>query len=335
MPVPRVMQLTVLTVLGAAFIAGAAAAAELKMAHFMSPRHPMDRGVMTPLAKMVGEESGGSLTIKIYPAGELGKGPSQQYKRAVTGVTDIAFNLPQYTATQFKRTVLLHVPGIFTSPSQATEAVYGQMDALAPDYERVKLLAFWTNNPAILFTRNKPIRTFADIKGMKVRTPDPVSAEILKAWGAIPVSLPVTQAYNALATGIVDAILVGPSAIGSFKLHEVANYITMNAPSALSTFTLIMNKQSWDALSSDHKALIDKHTGKALGLKAANVYEAAGKKGLGLAKKAGIEFITLDDAEVAKFSDAMKPAISAYLKSEGDKSGFDAAALITRLKGMN
>ena len=62
------------------------AAADLKLAHFTSPKHPMDRLFMRPWTKKVQKMSGGSLNIKIFPGGKLGKGPRAQYKRAIDGV---------------------------------------------------------------------------------------------------------------------------------------------------------------------------------------------------------------------------------------------------------
>ena len=73
-------------------------AKELKLAHFMPPVHHLQRIMFVPLAKNLAAATNGKLTIKIYPSGGLGKGPVQQYKRVVTGVTDIGFVFQAYTA---------------------------------------------------------------------------------------------------------------------------------------------------------------------------------------------------------------------------------------------
>ncbi len=305
-----------------------AAAKELKLAHFMSPQHPMDRHVMTPLAEAVGKASNGDLTIRIYPAGELGAGPNQQYRRAVTGIADIAFNLPQYTPEQFKRSELLHVPGLFTSPEQATRAIWENMDALSPDFAHVKLLAYWTNNPSLLFTRNTPVRSMADIKGLKVRVPDPVSAKIVEAWGAVPVSLPATDTYNAMSTGVVDAVMIDASAVSSYNLQEVTRYATMNIPGALSTFTLIMNRRAYDGLSDAQRAILDTETGPNLSLKAAWAFQEAGARGIEKLREAKVELISLDDTALAEFETAMQEPIRNFLVTEGKAAGFDGPALV-------
>ena len=58
--------------------ASMAQAKELKMATFMSPKHPINKGVLPPLAKAIAAETGGSLTLKLFPSGQLGKGPVAQ-----------------------------------------------------------------------------------------------------------------------------------------------------------------------------------------------------------------------------------------------------------------
>jgi TRAP-type C4-dicarboxylate transport system substrate-binding protein len=321
--------------LSCVFSATPALSAELKLAHFMSPQHPMDRGIMSPLAEQIAAESKGELKIKVYPAGELGAGPNQQYRRAVTGVADIAFNLPQYTPVQFKRSVLLHVPGLFAGPEEATRTIWKNIGALADDFSEVKLLAFWTNNPSILFTRSTPVRSLADLRGLKIRIPDPISAEIVKAWGGIPVALPATETYNAMSTGIVDGVMIDPSAVGSYKLHEVTKFVTMNTPGALSTFTLIMNRNAWNGLSADYKALLERLTGENLSVKAAKVFKGAGDKGIETLRSAAVERIVLEPARVEEFRAAMKQPVAVFLKSEGEKAGFDGQALVKKFTVAN
>jgi hypothetical protein len=88
----------------------------------MSSQHPMDRHVMTPLA----EATDGALTIRIFPAGELGAGPNQQCRRAVTAVADIALDLPSIrrrssgarrccTCRASSRRITMNVPGALST----------------------------------------------------------------------------------------------------------------------------------------------------------------------------------------------------------------------------
>ena len=75
---------------------------ELKLGHFMSPKHPLHRGVFIPPAEKIAKESGGELTIKIFDSGKLGKGPVAH----ITGHR--TWSLPDGTAGVSK---LERVPG--------------------------------------------------------------------------------------------------------------------------------------------------------------------------------------------------------------------------------
>lgn len=319
---------------GAALLTGAASAEELKAAHFMPPMHPMDRGVMTPLAEELGAATDGALTIRIYPAGELGKGPVQQYKRVVTGVADITFGIPAYTPTQFKKTVMVHMPGLFTSGEEATNALWDNLDAIADEYAETKLLGLWANNPSVLLTASTPVRSVADIEGLKVRTPNPVMAEVVKAWGGIPVSMPTTDVYNAMNTGVVDAVMIGPSGIRSYKLNEIAQHATINIPSAVDSFYLLMNRNSWDRLSDDHKAKLEQLTGRELSLRGARAFYDAGQAGIKLARDSGVNIIEIDDTADAEFRTAMADAVEAIVDRTSQETGVDAQNIVASFGGQ-
>jgi TRAP-type C4-dicarboxylate transport system substrate-binding protein len=281
--------------------AGIANAGELKLAHFMSPKHPMDRFIMRPWSKQIGKMSSGSLTVKIYPGGALGKGPVAQFKRAVDGVTDIAFGLQGFTSKLFPRTGIIELPGMSVTASAAAGKLWDAYSLLAPEYRRVKVLAMWTNESQVLMTRNKPIHTVADIKDMKFRVPSKTQGNAIKALGGVPVFMPINRVYNALNTGVIDGILTGPSTIKSFKFNEVAKYFTVGLPLGRSPFFLVMNKNSWSKLSAEHKALVDKTTGRALSIKASKFYMKAGKGGLSKVRKsAKHEVFEMTGAELQK-----------------------------------
>ena len=264
--------------LGAA--ATAANAVELKLAHFMSPKHPMDRFIMRPWSEEIAKLSKGSLTVRIYPGGALGKGPVAQFKRAVDGVADVAFGLPGFTSKLFPRTGVVELPGVAATAEGAANKLWDAMGELAPEWRRVKVLALWTNERQVLMTRDKPIRGIADMKDLKFRVPSKTQAEAIKALGAVPVFMPINRVYNALNTGVIDGVMTGPSTVVSFKFDEVAKYFTVGLPIGRSPFFLVMNLRAWDGLSAEHKALVERTTGRAMSVRASRFYMRAGKRGL-------------------------------------------------------
>lgn len=317
---------TVVAAIG--FGATPALSVELKLAHFMSPKHPMDQRIMTPWSKELDKLSGGKLKVRIYPGGALGKGPVAQFKRAVDGIADISFGLQGFTSNLFPRTGLIELPGMAENAAIAANKLWDAFPQLAPEYERVKVLALWTNEDQIIMTKKKPVRSVDDIKGLKIRVPSKTQGKAIEAMGGVPVFMPTNRIYNAINTGVIDGILIGPSTVLSFKFHEVAKYFTVGLPVGRSPFFLVMNKNTWDGLSAENKALIDKTTGRALSVKASTFYMKAGEKGLGVVEKSKKhEVIRFSKAETDKAIAILKASRDAQV-AEAEKSGIPAKAIL-------
>jgi len=88
--------ITAVSVLAFAASLGAsyAFADELKLAHFSSTKYHLHNEMFLPLAQKIAEATGDGTTIRVYPGGELGKGPVKQYDRVIDGVADIVQATP-------------------------------------------------------------------------------------------------------------------------------------------------------------------------------------------------------------------------------------------------
>jgi TRAP-type C4-dicarboxylate transport system substrate-binding protein len=293
-----------------------AEARELKLAHFMPPGHTLQQGVFEPLAAELAQATAGGLTIRIYPSGALGKGPVQQYKRVVEGVADITFCIQSYTAGIFPRSLLVTEPGVAVSAVEGTRRMWAIFDPLLKDeYREVKVLGLWVMSPTALITRSRPVRALPDLAGMKVRISSPVESALILAWGAVPVAMPITESYNALNTGIVDAVLIQPSALYQpWNLADAACCVTANLPGPTSVVLLAMNRGSWEGLSAAEQAALDALTGPAFSLKAAAIWSAVDDKALAQASEAGgVEAIALTPEAHAELAAAARPVIEADL----------------------
>jgi len=307
-------------------VPGAAAGKELKLAHFMPPGHTLHQKVFLPLAEDLAKATGGDLTIKIYPSEALGKGPVQQYKRAVEGVADITFCILSYTASLFPRTLMLALPGVAGSAEEATRKLWDVYDAyLKDEFREIKVLGIWVMSPTALITRTRAVYTVADMQGLKVRISSPDESEFVQACGAVPVAMPVTETYNALNTGIVDAVLIQPSGLYKpWNLVEPAKYVTDKLPSPTSVVFLAMNRKSWNELPAKDQAVLDRLTGRAFSLKASVTWSALDVEGLEKAKTdPTIGYISPTAAQRAGFEAAAREVIEAELIRR-EKAGIPA-----------
>jgi len=312
---------------------GSASCKELKLAHFMPPGHTLHQKVFLPLAEDLSKSTNGKLTIRIYPSGALGKGPVQQYKRAVEGVADITFCIHSYTATLFPRSLIVTQPGVARTAEEGTGKLWDIYDAyLKSEYNAIKVLGIWVMSPTTLITRTKPVRTISDMKGMKVRISSPIESEMIQSWGAVPVAMPVTKSYNALNTGIVDAVLIQPSALYKpWNLAEPGKYVTDNLPGPSSVVFLAMNKKCWNELSNSQRAALDELTGREFSTKTSVIWSRLDIEGLEKAKSdPNVEYIKITASQRAGFTKAAQPAINKKL-DELEKKGINAREIFKAL----
>jgi TRAP-type C4-dicarboxylate transport system substrate-binding protein len=305
----------------------AQAAEELKLHSFVPPTHVIWTDVITPWAKEVAERSKNELTVRLFPAMQLGGRPPELYRQVVQGIVDATFTLPGYTSADFPMMALTELPGTANSAEDGTRKLWANFDRfLARDFKDVKVLMLWNSDTASLMSKNKPLRTLEDLKGLKIRTPSAAQSAQLAALGATPIDMPVTQIYNNLDRGVIDATMIPMSAALDFKLIEVAKYYTIDAPLGRSPFLVAMTKTRYDKLPANLKKVIDDTTGLQLSLKGAATYDKKNNEAIEAAKKTR-ELVSLSPQERQRWINAFKPMIQQKVE-EGEKAGIPARGLV-------
>ncbi|MEE8333653.1 MAG: TRAP transporter substrate-binding protein [Alphaproteobacteria bacterium] len=292
-----------------------AQAKDIKAAFFASPKHPIWSKLMVPWGKAIEAENVG-LKVIGFPGSQIGGRPPGAFKRVMNGIADLEFVMQGYTSTVFPRTLLVEIPLQWGSPTDATKAIWRIFDKhLAKEYKRVKVLAMWvTDTPAVM--TNKIVRTPDDLKGLKLRTPSRNQAAIIKGFGAIPVGMPMPQTYGAIEKGVVDGAIVGISVVNSFKLAEVVKNYIVDLPMGYSPQMIAMNRKVYDGLSAKQRAAIDKHSGLALSLKGAKLYERARMGGIKTVnKRKDTRVTTLTAAEKAAWKARLETIVAKWIKT--------------------
>jgi TRAP-type transport system periplasmic protein len=301
---------------------------ELKLASFVPPTHVIWTDVITPWTREVAKLSNNQLTVRMFPAMQLGGRPPDLYRQVVQGISDITFTLPGYTSGEFPMMALTELPGTAESAADGTRKIWKLFDQyLARDFKDTKVLMLWNSDSASLMSRSKPIRTLEDLKGMRIRTPSAAQSAQLEALGATPVDMPANQIYNNLDRGVIDASMIPMSAALDFKLIEVVKYFTINAPLGRSPFLVAMNRGRYEKLPADLKKAIDTTTGLALSLKGAQTYDQKNDEALAAAKKSR-EIISLSAEERKRWTAAFKPMIDRQVAA-GEKAGLPARGLVS------
>lgn len=306
------------------------AAEELKLASFVPPTHSIWVNPITPWAKEVETKSGGKMTVRLFPSMQLGGKAPELYRQMATGIADIVFTLPGYTSGDFPMLSMTELPGTADSAEDGTRKLWANMKFFDKELEAAKVLMLWNSDNAGLMSREKPIRTLEDMKGMRIRTPSAAQSAQLEALGAIPVSMPVTQIYNSLERGVIDATMIPLSAMLDFKLLEVVKHLTTGAPLGRSPFMVTMNRKRYEGLSPDLKKVIDDTTGLEMSLGGARSYDKKNTEALDQAKKQREVFV-LPEAEFKKWVEVFQPLIK-NTAAENDKKGLPGTDMLKAYK---
>ena len=304
---------------------------ELKFAHFMSPKHIQHRMSFDPFCKKVAELTGGKVNIKIYPGGALGK-PPQLPDAAKTGITDIAFIIPSYTTGRFPYISALDLPFICSSAEQTTEVIYDLYDKyFAQDFKDYKVLWLYASGPGQLHSVTRPIRTAADLKGMKMRTSGAYMTKAMSALGANPIGMPVSKLTISLQKKVIDGMLTPWSAVKDFRLFDLVKHI---AEIDLYTMPMavVMNKQKWNSLPDFAKKAIDQASGKQEGMHAAEVYDEHDMNTINENKQnKKIQVYRVPDADRQAFIKATK-GLEAEWKETMSKKGVPTDELLSAVR---
>jgi TRAP-type transport system periplasmic protein len=210
------------------------------------------------LKAALSESAGGSLSVDIYPAAQLGNEVAMiegmrlgSVDGAVAHVANAATVVPELAL--FSVAYLFedqdHIERVLNDPklrSRIEELIAGRELGL-------KLLGFYTAGVRNIYTRRGPAATPEELAGTKLRVMNnPVEAKIWTTLGAIPTPMNFGEVYQALQSGVLDAAENAPSVIESNKHYEAAGTIILTEHQR-SIALLLMSEAKFDALSPEEQ----------------------------------------------------------------------------------
>jgi TRAP-type C4-dicarboxylate transport system substrate-binding protein len=311
-------------VIGTATTAMAADPVTLRFSSFEPPQAYVTNKILTPWAERVTAESQGTLKIEMYPGGTLGRDPAGQLKLVLDGVADIAWIVPGYTPGRFDAVTIVElpflVPDAYTS-SLALTRVFEKGLLKGGGFNDVKLLCVCAANPIFVNT-TFPATKLEDLKGRNFRAAGPVSLNLIKALGGVPIGgITGPTLAESLSRGVIDGSLNEWSAMRTFRVLDVVkNHIVL--PLGTNSLLVVMNKAKYESLPAAAKAALDKNSGevfaKFFGTKFEEDYSALYE----VAKKDSKRTITvLTDEQQKPWKAALQPVIDEWKKTmpDGDK----------------
>ena len=293
--------------------------------------------ILKPWGEELAEKTGGRMAIQHFDAMTLGGAPPQLMDQASDGVVDLSMTVVGYTPGRFPSTEVFELPFMMTDPI-ATAKAFWQMveeDWQETEYADVQVIGAWVHGPGVIHTENG-VSSLEDMEGLQLRGPTRVINDMLGELGATPVGMPLPGIPEALSKGVIDGTVIPWEVTSAIRLSElVGNHTEFSGDEALYTaaIVLVMNKDKYNALPDDLRAILDEHAGENLSAFATKVMVEMDAPGRAAAEGAGNNIVTLDEAEVSRWKEAAAPVYDRWIAEMADR-GIDGQALIDRARAL-
>ena len=285
------------TLAAAAMLAAPATAQEvtLRLAH-VAPPQTTYQSAAERFAAGLSEMSGGTMAVDIVPGGTLGD-LSQLWVQTRTGALDLhLIDVAAMIAMQEARPFLvLWTPFLFEDQDHFHR--YMQSDTFARMMGEVEEATgvVWLGlagdrPPRALTTAETPVRTPADLAGLKIRTPEhPMIIAAFEAWGAAPTPIKASELFQALRTGLVDGQdNGGVDFVGAGYAEAQGFYMPLDY--IHSGVGIWMSPQAWERMSEEQRGWLEAAATKA-GEDGRAVHEAEMADALARLPDLGVEVV--------------------------------------------
>jgi len=284
---------------------------------FFPPSHVQSQ-LAESWCQEVSKRSDGQVEVYFYPGQTLTKA-DQCYDGVVTGRSDIGMSCLLYTRGRFPLMDFINLP--FGNPSGAfatalINEVYHEFEP--KELSDVKVLYLHAHGPGFIHTKEQPVRSLDDLKGLKIRCPGSV-AETVRSLGATPVTMPMPEVYQALQKGVVEGAVYPMETNQGWKMGEVIDFSVANYSTAYSVgFFVVMNKDKWNALPAKVQSIIE-DVNSEWAIKHGQAWDDSDFEGMRTTLTEGNSVIGLEEAEQERWVKAVQPVSEAYVDKAGSK----------------
>ena len=319
------LTLAALLVSLAPLAAQAADPVSLKLASPAPPPSQVNTWGLTPWIEEVQKASGGTLDIKLFAGPSLATFDNV-YDRIQNGVTEIAFGVFGPYAGQFKGTDAASMPYMTDSNVEASVALWRLVSSglIADEFSRVRPLGLFTFPSSGIHT-NKEIKTADDLKGLKVGVFSRQAAHESELLGLTPITMTPSDAYQSQQRGLINATMVGWSAVLPFKLQEVTTF-HLEASLGQAPAFVFMNKDAYAKLPDGAKKALDGLSYESLSRRMGEVTDRQDELGRStVGKIPSHKIYKLSREESAKWEARLRPMIDEFVQQTPNGAAILAA----------
>ena len=223
---------------------------KLILAHGNPPANPRHIAALK-FVETVKAKTEGRIGIQVIHSAQFGDDEAM-ITALRSGALDFSANSQGAVSAVVPEFAALGMPFLFADARKAWEVMDGPIGkdlAKKTAAAGMVLLGLWDNGIRQMSNSKRPIKSPADMKGLRMRTPpDPITVDIMHAMGAEAQPIKFSALYAALEQGLVDGQENSLINIVSAKLYEVQKYVSISGHKYEST-PFLMSQQTWDRMT--------------------------------------------------------------------------------------
>jgi len=303
----------------------------IKFSHVVTADTPKGRGAER-FRQLCEERSHGRIKVEVYPNSSLYKDKEELEALQLNAVQMLAPSLSKFGPLGVRQFELFDLPYLFPDDAafqRVTEGAPGRQLFALLEPRGIKGLAFWSGGFHVI-SANKPLRTPADVKGLKMRIP---SSKVLeaneRALGALPQVMAFSEVYTALQTGVVDGTENILSSYTSQKYMEVQKDITLTYHTHTG-YAVVMSKTFWDKLPADLQGVVASSIHDATDYESKLVAEENAAALAQIKASGKVQVLALTDAE----RDVWKKALLPVQEEMKPRIGKELVEMVQRETGV-
>ena len=261
------------------------------------PGNPYNVGA-DAFKKIVEADTQGAVTVQIFPMAQLG-GETESAKNVQLGTLEATIVSTSNLGSFYDKLAVFSVPYVFRSVSCSFPVVDGAVgkemsDALLAG-SKIRVLGYPTFGARHLLNTKRRVIKPDDLKGLKIRAPDPLLEATWRALGANPTPLPFPEVFNALQQGVIDGDANPLTSIQTFRWYESVKYVSYTN-TAVGIGVFIINEPFFQKLPKAQQDVILKAAAESIKVNRASEADLNAKAETFL-KTQGVNFDTPNQEE--------------------------------------
>ncbi|QJR18882.1 TRAP transporter substrate-binding protein [Pelagibacterium halotolerans] len=296
--------------------------------NFVSPSPPqahLNVEIMPQFVEAVNQAAGGELDVQLRTGGQMANA-GNVYDRLQSDVIQIAFSPVPQLPKSFPLLSAVELPFIIPDAETGSEALWNLVEsgALDADFEGLKVLGI-TAFPSTTIHTNADVGVLDDVAGLRLAGSGQALTSLIQELGAAPISLNVSDQYQAIDRGTVDGTVMIWTAFQPFRLAEVTSH-HVEGPFGSAVAMVFMTEEKFESLSPTAQAALEQAGGREFSRQFGAFWDrVASEAREQTAALEGHEIVDLSDQDIEVLREKSAAVIEAWKSStEGGPEFLDA-----------